>query len=113
MFLGKVIGTLVATQKEASLDGLKFLVVRRLTIETFRVCGGLDIARVAFRLDTENDLQPMILEINALPGLAYNSDLTLCAQADGWSHYDLLQAYFNTAVQRYGLAAPAAQAVAA
>lgn len=33
MFLGKVIGTLVATQKEASLDGLKFLVVRRLGVE--------------------------------------------------------------------------------
>ena len=33
MFLGKIVGTLVATQKEASLDGLKFLVVRRLTIE--------------------------------------------------------------------------------
>ena len=33
MFLGKVVGTLVATQKEASLDGLKFLVVRRLTVE--------------------------------------------------------------------------------
>lgn len=33
MFLGKVVGTLVSTQKEASLDGLKFLVVRRLTIE--------------------------------------------------------------------------------
>ncbi len=33
MFLGKVVGTLVATQKEASLDGLKFLVVRRLTID--------------------------------------------------------------------------------
>ncbi len=32
MFLGKVVGTLVATQKEASLNGLKFLVVRRLTI---------------------------------------------------------------------------------
>jgi microcompartment protein CcmK/EutM len=30
MFLAKVVGTLVATQKEASLDGLKFLVVRRL-----------------------------------------------------------------------------------
>lgn len=80
--------------------------VRRLTIETFRVCGCLDIARVDFRLDTENNLQPMILEINALPGLAYNSDLTLCAQADGWSHYDLLQGYFNAAVQRCGLAAP-------
>lgn len=33
MFLGKVVGTLVATQKEPSLDGLKFLLVRRLTIE--------------------------------------------------------------------------------
>lgn len=33
MFLGKIVGTLVSTRKEASLDGLKFLVVRRLTIE--------------------------------------------------------------------------------
>jgi len=33
MLLGKVVGTLVATQKEATLDGLKFLVVQRLTIE--------------------------------------------------------------------------------
>jgi microcompartment protein CcmK/EutM len=33
MFLGKVIGTVVATQKEASLVGLKMLVVRRLTID--------------------------------------------------------------------------------
>ena len=33
MYLGKVVGTLVATQKEASLDGLKFLVVRRLTVD--------------------------------------------------------------------------------
>lgn len=32
MFLGKVVGTLVSTQKESSLDGLKFLVVRRLTV---------------------------------------------------------------------------------
>jgi microcompartment protein CcmK/EutM len=33
MFLGKVVGTLVASQKEATLEGLKFLVVRRLTID--------------------------------------------------------------------------------
>ncbi len=33
MYLGKVVGTLVATQKEASLDGLKFLVVRRLSVD--------------------------------------------------------------------------------
>ena len=33
MFLGKVVGTVVASQKEASLEGLKFLVVRRLGID--------------------------------------------------------------------------------
>jgi microcompartment protein CcmK/EutM len=30
MFLGKVVGTLVSTQKEPSLEGLRFMVVRRL-----------------------------------------------------------------------------------
>jgi D-alanine-D-alanine ligase len=79
--------------------------VRRLTVETFRACGCLDVARVDFRLDAYNGNQPMILEINALPGLAYNSDMTLCAQAEGWSHYQLLQAVFNTALARYGLLA--------
>jgi microcompartment protein CcmK/EutM len=33
MFLGRIVGTLVATRKEPSLEGLKFLVVRRLNIE--------------------------------------------------------------------------------
>lgn len=39
MFLGKVVGTLVSTQKEPSLDGLKFLVVRRLTIDNVEESG--------------------------------------------------------------------------
>ncbi len=30
MYLGKVVGTLVATRKEPSLDGLKFLVLKQL-----------------------------------------------------------------------------------
>jgi len=77
--------------------------VRRLTVETFRACGCLDVARVDFRLDARNNWQPTILEINALPGLAWNSDLTLCAEAEGWTHYQLLQAVFNAAVDRYGL----------
>jgi ethanolamine utilization protein EutN/carbon dioxide concentrating mechanism protein CcmL len=33
MLLGRVVGTLVSTQKEPSLDGLRFLVVRHLTID--------------------------------------------------------------------------------
>ncbi|MDH3456319.1 MAG: EutN/CcmL family microcompartment protein [Gemmatimonadota bacterium] len=42
MLLGRVVGTLVATRKEPSLDGIKFLVLRQLDIEanetgTYRV----------------------------------------------------------------------------
>lgn len=77
--------------------------VRRLTLETFRVTGCLDVCRVDFRLDVNDNLQPMILEINALPGMTAISDMTLCAQAEGWTHYQMLQAVFTTAVKRYGL----------
>jgi D-alanine-D-alanine ligase len=83
--------------------------VRAQTVETFRACGCLDVARVDFRLDADDGWRPTVLEINALPGLAYNSDLTLCAEAEGWTHYQLLQAVFNTAVRRCGLAGPDTQ----
>ena len=33
MLLGKVVGTLVATQKDEKLEGFKLLVVKRLNIE--------------------------------------------------------------------------------
>jgi microcompartment protein CcmK/EutM len=33
MNLGKVVGTLVATRKEASMDGLKFMLVRHVDFE--------------------------------------------------------------------------------
>ena len=33
MLLGKVVGTLVATRKESTLDGLKFLVLKQIDIE--------------------------------------------------------------------------------
>jgi D-alanine-D-alanine ligase len=77
--------------------------IQRLTVETFRVCGCRDVARVDFRLDAHNGWQPMILEINALPGMNWNSDLTRCAETDGWTHFQLLQAAFHAAVDRRGL----------
>ena len=33
MYLGRVVGTLVATRKEPTLDGLKFLVLKQLDVE--------------------------------------------------------------------------------
>ncbi len=43
MLLGKVVGTLVATRKEPSLNGLKFLVLRQLDVEG-RDTGGYRVA---------------------------------------------------------------------
>ena len=40
---------------------------------------------------------------NALPGMAYNSDLTMMAEAEGWTHAQLLQSVLLTAQRRYGL----------
>ena len=39
MLLAKVVGTLVATRKEASMEGLKFLVLRQVDIDGKEVSG--------------------------------------------------------------------------
>jgi D-alanine-D-alanine ligase len=77
--------------------------VRRLTVETFRVTACRDLARVDFRLDVANNLQPQIIEINALPGITRISDLSLCADAEGWSYEQLINGVLDAAIRRYGL----------
>jgi D-alanine-D-alanine ligase len=75
--------------------------VRRLTHQTFLVTGCRDFARVDFRLDERGRL--FILEINALPGITPRSDLTLMAEAEGWTHGDLVRAVLNAGLKRYGM----------
>jgi D-alanine-D-alanine ligase len=77
--------------------------LRRLAVETMRLTGTLDFARVDFRLDRRHQNQPYILEINALPGITPISDLTLMAQADGWTHADLVYSVLEAAMRRMGL----------
>lgn len=77
--------------------------VRRLTLETFRVTQTLDFARVDFRLHSGKKLRPYIIEINALPGLTPVSDLTICAQSEGWEYARLLQSVLEAGAKRYGL----------
>ena len=43
MLLGRVVGTLVATRKESTLEGLKFLVLKQLDIEG-KETGGYRVA---------------------------------------------------------------------
>jgi D-alanine-D-alanine ligase len=77
--------------------------LRRLAVETMRVTGTLDFARVDFRLDRHDHNKPYILEINALPGITPISDLTLMAEADGWTHADLVYSVLEAALRRMGL----------
>jgi len=75
-----------------------------LTAAVFRVTGALDVARVDFRLDKQNNLQPNILEINPLPGLAPGySDLVIEAKAIGIEHAELVNMILDAGLRRYGL----------
>ncbi len=77
-----------------------------LTASVFRVTGCLDVARVDFRLDAADHDRPYVLEINPLPGLtAGYSDLCVEAEAEGWSHVQLINRILDEAAVRYGLTA--------
>ena len=76
-----------------------------LAAATFRVTGCLDVARVDFRLDANDNDKPNILEINPLPGLnRYYSDLPIEAQADGWSYEELVNRILDEAIERQDVA---------
>jgi len=73
-----------------------------LAAAVFRVTGALDVARVDFRLDINDNLKPYILEINPLPGLApVISDLVIEGAAAGIDHAELVNMILYTALARY------------
>ncbi len=75
-----------------------------LAAAVFRVTGVLDVARVDFRLDANDNLKPYILEINPLPGLSpVISDLVIEGAAEGIEHTELVNMILNTAFKRYGM----------
>jgi len=75
-----------------------------LAAAVFRVTGCLDVARVDFRLDANDNERPYILEVNPLPGLNPGySDLCIEAEAGGWSYEELINRILDLAVERYEL----------
>ena len=75
-----------------------------LAAAVFRVCGALDVARVDFRLNLNENWKPYILEINPLPGLSPGiSDIVIEAAADGIGHTELVNLILEAALRRYGL----------
>jgi D-alanine-D-alanine ligase len=77
--------------------------IRAIALETARVTGCFDVARADLRLDTNDNDKPYVIEINSLPGMTPISDLTLMAEAEGWTHADLINAVVNAAANRHGL----------
>jgi len=79
-----------------------------LAAATFRIMDCLDVARVDFRLDANDNDRPYILEVNPLPGLnPIYSDLCIEAAADGWRYDALINAILDEALERYHLKGPA------
>lgn len=75
-----------------------------LAAAVFRVTGSLDVSRVDFRLDANDNNKPYILEINPLPGLSPGiSDIVMEAAADGIDHTQLVLSILHTAMRRYGM----------
>ena len=73
----------------------------------FRVVGALDVSRVDFRLDANDNWKPYILEINPLPGLSVGiSDIVIEAAAEGVGHTELVNMILDTALSRYGIEKP-------
>lgn len=88
----------------ARLDNAQVERLNWLTAAVFRVIGCLDVARVDFRLDATANDDPMILEINPLPGLNPGySDLCIEAEAGGWSYETLINRIVEEAAARHGL----------
>lgn len=88
-----------APLEEELIDELNWLAAA-----VFRVTGALDVSRVDFRLDINDNLSPYILEINPLPGLSPEiSDLVIEAAADNISHTELVNMILETALKRYGM----------
>jgi len=81
------------------------LEIKRLAVEVFRVVMGRDAARVDFRIDTRGGkLVPLVIEINTIPGMMDESDITICAHGAGYGHEEMVDNIFAAACDRYGLA---------
>ena len=77
--------------------------IGRLTVATFRALECYDFARVDYRIRA-SDNQPMVIEINPIPGLTEGlGDLVLEASAAGVSYDELINTILDAALRRYGM----------
>jgi D-alanine-D-alanine ligase len=79
----------------AHLNGDAAHAVQKLAIDAFRLTGCEGISRVDIMIDSDG--VPHVLEINTIPGMAENSNLTHMASNLGFSYDELVLAVLRTA----------------
>ncbi len=76
--------------------------LKNLAVRAFEAIGGLDVARVDFRLGADG--QPYLMEINTLPGLNPTySDIVLAARGENLPYNTLILEILHLAAKRYRL----------
>ena len=79
--------------------------LHHLALRGHTILGALDVSRVDFRLDAEG--QPILIEINPLPGLTPGySDLCIQAAKDGIAYEDLILEILYLSAGRWELLKP-------
>lgn len=78
--------------------------IEEIALKAFEVLGCTDLCRMDIRLDRKGN--PMILEVNALPGLNpnpnFHSRFPYACQAAGLKYDEMIVAITNAALKRYG-----------
>jgi D-alanine-D-alanine ligase len=82
----------------ADFDAAATARIQQAAVGAFRAVGGRDYARVDIMV--REDGQPMVLEVNTLPGMTELSILPEAARAAGWSYPQLCQRMIDLALER-------------
>lgn len=83
----------------ARLDDKMQAEIRLSSLKVFQALGCRDFARIDFRIGSDG--VPYFIEINPLPGLGTHSDLVIMAMKLDWTHKELINAIFNSALKRH------------
>lgn len=89
---------LVSYECPAQLKSTVIKKIEEVSLDTFKILGCRDFARVDFRLGANG--VPYFIEINPLPGLGTYSDLIIMAIKKGWTHQGVIGAVLDAALKR-------------
>ncbi len=78
--------------------------VQELALRTYQAVECRDFGRVDFRVDRQGN--PYVLEINPLPSLSTEDVFSFVAKTKGWTHGQIINRIFETALTRCGLIPP-------